>query len=91
MLTLDSINFKYLFLVYCFYLYCNSFKRDSLSCFRVTKEHRESLSKNAKGLFTKCKDSIRDVQNKFVKTVKIKEKEGLSKDMAFEVSESVRV
>uniref|UniRef100_A0A8D8YGS7 Ribosome-recycling factor, mitochondrial n=2 Tax=Cacopsylla melanoneura TaxID=428564 RepID=A0A8D8YGS7_9HEMI len=48
---------------------------------KVTKEHRESLIKNAKTLFVKCKDNIRDVQNKYVKTIKNKEKsEGLSED-----------
>jgi len=44
----------------------------------VTKEHRENLAKNAKTLFTKCKDSIRDAQNKQFKN--LKKKEGVSID-----------
>lgn len=58
-------------------------------CFRVTKEHRETLSKNAKALFIKCKDSIKDVQNKFIKSVKNKEKTGLSEDTAQLICEFV--
>lgn len=57
--------------------------------FRITKDHRESLSKNAKTLFIRCRDSVKDVQNKFIKSVKNKEKEGLSKDTSFEIAESV--
>nr|CAD7593454.1 unnamed protein product [Timema genevievae] len=38
----------------------------------VTKEHRENLAKNAKTLYIKCRDSIKDVQNKFIKDVKTK-------------------
>ncbi|XP_031356538.1 ribosome-recycling factor, mitochondrial [Photinus pyralis] len=44
----------------------------------VTKEHRENLAKGAKSLFVKCKDGIRDVQNKQFKS--LKRKEGLSID-----------
>lgn len=51
-----------------------------LVLFRVTKEHREILSKNAKQLFVKCKDAIRDVQLKYVKQVK--KKDGLGEDLA---------
>lgn len=43
---------------------------------RVTKEHRETLSKNAKQIFEKCKLSLRHTQNQHVK--KIKDKEGVS-------------
>uniref|UniRef100_A0A161MHB4 Ribosome-recycling factor, mitochondrial n=1 Tax=Triatoma infestans TaxID=30076 RepID=A0A161MHB4_TRIIF len=42
---------------------------------KVTREHRENLSKNAKAHFIKCRDGIRDVQNKFLKTIKSKGKE----------------
>lgn len=37
---------------------------------KVTKEHRENLSKNAKILFLKCKDGIKDVQNTQIKKLK---------------------
>lgn len=46
--------------------------------FRVTKEHRENLAKNAKQLFIKCKDSVRDLQTKQAKS--LKKKEGVSED-----------
>lgn len=59
---------------------------------KVTKEHREGLIKNAKGLFVKCRDNIRDIQNKFVKTVKNKEKsEGLSQDDVRAVTEQLKI
>lgn len=37
---------------------------------KVTKEHREQLAKNAKSLFIKCRDNIKDVQNKAIKKLK---------------------
>lgn len=50
---------------------------------RVTKEHREALSKNAKGFYVKCCDNVRDIRNKQIK--KLKEQEGLAKDLVFRV------
>ncbi|XP_063702048.1 ribosome-recycling factor, mitochondrial [Culicoides brevitarsis] len=41
---------------------------------KVTKEHRESLAKNAKALFIKCRDAIKEIQNNAVKKLKKKEK-----------------
>lgn len=37
---------------------------------KVTKEHRENLAKNAKALFVKCRDGIKDVQNTYIRKVK---------------------
>lgn len=37
---------------------------------KITKEHRENLAKNAKALFIKCRDSVKDVQNDYIKKVK---------------------
>ena len=37
---------------------------------KVTKEHREMLSKNAKAIFIKCRDGVKNVQNDFIKKVK---------------------
>ncbi|KAF5289252.1 hypothetical protein FQA39_LY15182 [Lamprigera yunnana] len=45
----------------------------------VTKEYRQNLAKSAKMLFVKCKDHIRDVQNKCFKG--LKKKEGISTDL----------
>ena len=42
---------------------------------RVTKEHRENLSKNAKSLCNRAKDKFRDIQNTYVRDLK-KHKEG---------------
>lgn len=35
----------------------------------MTKEHRENLSKNAKALFIKCRDNLKDIQNKQLKNL----------------------
>ncbi|XP_022196355.1 ribosome-recycling factor, mitochondrial [Nilaparvata lugens] len=56
---------------------------------KVTKELREQLAKNAKALFIKCKDNIKDVQNKHLKTVKSKEKTGLSQDLSRTVCDQI--
>ncbi|XP_043278227.1 ribosome-recycling factor, mitochondrial [Venturia canescens] len=37
---------------------------------KVTKEHRESLSKNAKVLFLKCRDGIKDTRSKEINNLK---------------------
>lgn len=37
---------------------------------RVTREHRESLARNAKMLHDKAKEKLRDISNKYVKKVK---------------------
>lgn len=54
---------------------------------KVTKEHRENLAKNAKALFIKCRDSVREVQNKYVKTVK--NNTTISQDLAYNIQEQV--
>nr|CAG4644312.1 EOG090X0DUK [Lepidurus arcticus] len=55
---------------------------------KVTKEHRESLAKNAKILFNKCKDHIKDVQNGHIRTVKKQEKE-VSSDVSFAIQQQI--
>lgn len=54
---------------------------------KVTKEHRENLSKSAKTLFIKCRDHIKDVQNSEIK--KLKRKDELSKDDVFSIQSQV--
>lgn len=57
-------------------------------CFyRVTQEHRETLSKNAKEFSTKCCNNIRDIRSKYIKVVK--QKEGLPKDLIFRTENSI--
>ncbi|XP_015608513.1 ribosome-recycling factor, mitochondrial [Cephus cinctus] len=55
---------------------------------KVTKEHREGLSKNAKSLFIKCRDHIKDIQNKEIK--KIKKKTELSQDLSRNVQGQIQ-
>nr|CAG4652176.1 EOG090X0DUK [Triops cancriformis] len=55
---------------------------------KVTKEHRESLAKNAKVLFNKCKDHIKDVQNNHIRHVKKQEQE-ISTDTSFAIQQQI--
>lgn len=54
---------------------------------KVTREHRETLAKNAKALFVKAKDSIRNVQNKQIDRVKDKVSDA---DEAFRLTEQLK-
>ncbi|KAH9644715.1 hypothetical protein HF086_003820 [Spodoptera exigua] len=54
---------------------------------KVTKEHREALAKNAKALYIKCRDSVKDVQADFIK--KVKKQSSISEDLAFNVSKQI--
>lgn len=54
---------------------------------KVTKEHREALAKNAKALYIKCRDALKDVQNDYLK--KMKKQAGVSEDLVFSVSKQV--
>lgn len=54
---------------------------------KVTKEHRENLSKSAKALFIKCRDNIKNVQNIQIK--KLKRKDDLAKDDIFAIQSQV--
>lgn len=47
---------------------------------KVTKEHRENLAKNAKALFVKCRDGIKDVQNSYIR--KVKNQKEISTDLS---------
>lgn len=55
---------------------------------KVTKEHREILAKNAKALFMKAKDRIREVQNGFVKQAK-EQKGSLSEDLVYNTQQQI--
>ncbi|XP_055619178.1 ribosome-recycling factor, mitochondrial [Toxorhynchites rutilus septentrionalis] len=54
---------------------------------KVTREHRESLSKNAKSLFIKCRDAIKDIQNQVIK--KVKKQADISEDLNFQVQAQI--
>ena len=55
--------------------------------FRVTKEHREGLAKNAKALFSKNKESLQSIEKKYTK--QLKTKAGISKDEIRNVTDVV--
>nr|CAG4642049.1 EOG090X0DUK [Eurycercus lamellatus] len=55
---------------------------------KVTREYRESLAKNAKVLFQKFKDHSRDIQNRYIRDVKKKEK-AVSADLVFSVQQQI--
>ncbi|XP_050421803.1 ribosome-recycling factor, mitochondrial [Adelges cooleyi] len=54
---------------------------------KVTKEHRENLSKGAKALFVKCKDSIKEIQNKNIKL--LKDNDSLSEDLVHNLKDQI--
>ncbi|XP_012063962.1 PREDICTED: ribosome-recycling factor, mitochondrial [Atta cephalotes] len=56
---------------------------------KVTKEHREMLSKNAKSFYVKCCDNVRQIRNKQIKAVKQKEK--LAKDLVFRIESYIDI
>jgi ribosome recycling factor len=55
---------------------------------KVTREHRENLSRNAKSLFTKYKTAYQTVQNRYVKQCR-SSKEGVSEDLVFSVQKQI--
>ncbi|XP_014274026.1 ribosome-recycling factor, mitochondrial [Halyomorpha halys] len=57
---------------------------------KVTKEYREGLAKNAKAQFIKSRDAIHIIQNKYLKAVKNKMKEGLSEDTVHQLSDQIK-
>lgn len=54
---------------------------------KVTKEHRESLAKNAKALYIKCRDSVKDIQNDYIK--KVKKQDKVAEDLVFNVTKQI--
>ncbi|XP_026752678.1 ribosome-recycling factor, mitochondrial [Galleria mellonella] len=54
---------------------------------KVTKEHREALAKNAKALYIRCRDAVKDVQNDYIK--KVKKQTGVSEDLIFNVTKQI--
>ncbi|XP_035791572.1 ribosome-recycling factor, mitochondrial-like [Anopheles albimanus] len=54
---------------------------------KVTREHREGLAKNAKVLFIKCRDRIKDAQNQSIK--KLKKQSDASEDEAYQAQQQI--
>lgn len=56
---------------------------------KITKEHREVLTKMAKQYFNKCKDIISDIRNEYVK--ELKNYENAPKDLIFKAEDYINV
>ncbi|XP_011636896.1 ribosome-recycling factor, mitochondrial [Pogonomyrmex barbatus] len=56
---------------------------------KITKEHRENLSKNAKSFYVKCCDNVRQIRNKQIKMVK--QKENLAKDLVLRLESYIDI
>ncbi|XP_053687459.1 ribosome-recycling factor, mitochondrial [Sabethes cyaneus] len=54
---------------------------------KVTREHRENLAKNAKTLFIKCRDAIKDAQNQNIK--KVKKQTDISEDLNYQIQTQI--
>ena len=54
---------------------------------KITKEHRENLAKNAKTLFIKCRDGIKDIQNNHIK--KVKNNKEISMDLNHQIQNQI--
>lgn len=54
---------------------------------KITKEHRENLAKNAKALFIKCRDGVKDVQNNQLK--KLKSNKEISSDLNHQIQNQI--
>lgn len=54
---------------------------------KVTKEHRENLSKGAKALFIKTKDTIKELQNKNIKL--LKDNDSLATDLVHTLQDQI--
>ncbi|XP_050542427.1 ribosome-recycling factor, mitochondrial [Daktulosphaira vitifoliae] len=56
---------------------------------KVTKEHRENLIKGSKALFVKCRDNIKDIQNKTIKI--LKDNNELSSDLVHNLQNQITI
>ena len=50
---------------------------------KVTKEHREILSKKAKALFITCRDAIKQTQEKYIKEIRTSDIPDSEKQFAY--------
>ncbi|CAN8019689.1 unnamed protein product [Ixodes persulcatus] len=57
---------------------------------KVTREHRETLSKNAKTLFAKAKEDLAAIERKYLKEIQ-KNKLGISEDVVYNASLQVKM
>ncbi|XP_037559636.1 ribosome-recycling factor, mitochondrial-like [Dermacentor silvarum] len=57
---------------------------------KITREHRESLAKNAKTLFNKAKEDLLNVERKYVKEIQ-KNKQNVSEDLSYNATLQVKM
>lgn len=71
-----------------------STQQDGTSVFchlpKFTREHRDTLSKNAKALFSKAKEELSIIERKYLKEIQ-KNKEGVSEDLVYNASLQLKV
>lgn len=67
-ITFALIIYKLILFIFVLYKY-----------FRVTKEHREQLAKNARAIFIQHRDEMKEVRNKAIKMIK---KQDISEDLS---------
>lgn len=61
-----------------------------VNIFRVTREFREELAKNAKKLSHESKEKLRNIQNNYIRDLKKHQAEH-SADLIFNLDEHVRI
>lgn len=57
---------------------------------KVTREHREGLAQNAKNLFNKSKDELKQIQSSFSNYIRKQKKSHVSEELIFNVNENLR-
>uniref|UniRef100_A0A224Z081 Ribosome-recycling factor, mitochondrial n=1 Tax=Rhipicephalus zambeziensis TaxID=60191 RepID=A0A224Z081_9ACAR len=57
---------------------------------KITKEHRESLAKNAKTLFNKAKEDLLSIERKYIKEIQ-KNKQNVSEDLSYNATLQVKM
>lgn len=57
---------------------------------KVTKEHRENLSKSAKTLLNRAKDELKSLQNTYLKQARNRKQEKLGEDLIFNACENIK-
>ncbi|XP_050051245.1 ribosome-recycling factor, mitochondrial [Dermacentor andersoni] len=57
---------------------------------KITREHRESLAKNAKTLFNKAKEDLLSVERKYIKEIQ-KNKQNVSEDLSYNATLQVKM
>jgi ribosome recycling factor len=57
---------------------------------KITKEHRDNLSKNAKMLVNNAKSDLKSIQNHFMKQARNQKQQKISEDLIFNACENIK-